>query len=170
MEMKSYLSPKTDVRKSTIHGKGLFAKKMIKKGEIVSVKCGHVMDGKMLAQFSDFKNSELQIETDLFLAPRSKNERAACMMYLNHSCDPNIGIEGNIIFVAMRNIASGEELTMDYAMFDDAGSYHIRCSCQSKECRKVINGGEWKNVKLQKKYRGYFSTFIQKKIDAKRSK
>jgi len=37
-------------------------------------------------------------------------------MFLNHSCEPNVGILGQIIFVAMRNIDSGEELTIDYAL------------------------------------------------------
>jgi len=40
----SYLSPKTEVRESKIHGRGLFAKVDIGKGEIVAVKGGHVVE------------------------------------------------------------------------------------------------------------------------------
>lgn len=36
------------------------------------------------------------------------------MLYTNHSCDPNIGLQGQIVFVAMRDIAAGEELTHDW--------------------------------------------------------
>ena len=43
----SYRSPKTEVRESTIHGRGLFAKAKINKGEIVRVKGGHFRAGKV---------------------------------------------------------------------------------------------------------------------------
>ena len=33
------------------------------------------------------------------------------MLYSNHSCDANLGIRGEITFVAMRDIPAGEELT-----------------------------------------------------------
>jgi hypothetical protein len=41
------------------------------------------------------------------------------MLFINHSCDPNVGFAGDIVLVAMRDIRQGEELTADYALFDD---------------------------------------------------
>jgi SET domain-containing protein len=41
------------------------------------------------------------------------------MIFSNHSCEPNIGVQGQIVFVAMRDIAAGEELTHDWATTDD---------------------------------------------------
>jgi len=41
------------------------------------------------------------------------------MLFINHSCEPNVGFAGNVVLVAMRDIEAGEELTTDYAMFDD---------------------------------------------------
>src|SRR5437588_4341185 len=40
----SYRSPKTEVRASAIHGRGLFATAAIAKDEIVAVKGGHIID------------------------------------------------------------------------------------------------------------------------------
>ena len=40
------------------------------------------------------------------------------MMFLNHSCEPNVGVQGQIVFVAMRDVAAGEELTLDYGTID----------------------------------------------------
>ena len=166
MIVRSYLSPKTKVTKSKISGFGLFAIKNIKKSEIVSIKSGHVVDTKTLKRLSKITgNSELQIEDGFFLAPLTKKEKENTMMYLNHSCEPNVGIKGNIVFVAMRGIKAGEELTMDYAIFDAANRYKMSCNCQTKLCRKNINGFDWKKLILQKRYHGYFSTFIQQKID-----
>ena len=56
---------------------------------------------------------EIQIDDDLFIAPVTDEERELSMLYSNHSCDANIGMRGEITFVAMRNVRAGEELTHD---------------------------------------------------------
>jgi SET domain-containing protein len=38
------------------------------------------------------------------------------MMRVNHSCEPNVGMGGNVLLVSMRDIAPGGELTIDYAL------------------------------------------------------
>ena len=89
------------------------------------------------------------------------------MMHLNHSCDPNLGIQGQIVFVALRDIEKDEELTFDYAMTDDE-NYEMECNCGSRQCRGTITGKDWMRKDLQNKYDGYFSWFTQRKIDAHR--
>src|SRR6266705_674378 len=116
----SYLSDKTDVKQSPIYGKGLFAVEPIHKGEIVCVKGGHVFTGETLRNTSpSLGPAEIQIADDLFIGPVTQEEREGSMTFSNHSCDPNIGVRGQIIFVAMRDIEAGEELTHDWAMTDD---------------------------------------------------
>jgi hypothetical protein len=85
------------------------------------------------------------------------------MMFLNHSCAPNVGIQGQILFVAMRNIRAGEELTIDYAMFG-GDPKPMRCDCKAAACRGVITSGDWRRKDLQRKYRGYFSSYLQRKM------
>ena len=46
----SYLSPKTEVRESKIHGRGLFAIADIAKDQIVAVKGGYIVDRKTLRE------------------------------------------------------------------------------------------------------------------------
>ena len=46
----SYRSPKTEVRESKIHGRGLFARAAIAQDEVVAVKGGHIVDGKTLRE------------------------------------------------------------------------------------------------------------------------
>jgi hypothetical protein len=41
------------------------------------------------------------------------------MLFINHSCEPNVGLSGNTALVAMRDIGPGEELTTDFALLDD---------------------------------------------------
>ncbi|HKS03815.1 MAG TPA: SET domain-containing protein-lysine N-methyltransferase [Chthoniobacterales bacterium] len=161
----SYLSPKTEVRESEIHGRGLFARADIPKDEIVAVKGGHIVDGKTLrGEITPALGAvEIQIGDDLFIAPVSDDERELSMLYLNHSCDPNLGVRGEIIFVAMRDIPAGEELTHDWAMTDD-DDYSIECNCGVSYCRKTLTGKDWQRPDLQKRYAGYFSAYLARKI------
>ncbi|MFL6596932.1 MAG: SET domain-containing protein-lysine N-methyltransferase, partial [Chthoniobacterales bacterium] len=106
---------------------------------------------------------EIQIEDDLFIAPVSDEERELSMLYLNHSCDPNLGMRGEITFAAMRDICAGEELTHDWAM-TDVDDYSIECYCGAPDCRKTLTGKDWQRRDLQKHYAGYFSAYLARKI------
>ena len=89
------------------------------------------------------------------------------MLYSNHSCDANLGMRGEITFVAMRNIRAGEELTHDWATTDD-DDYSIACKCGSPKCREILSGKDWQRPELQQRYAGYFSAYLARKIAAGR--
>jgi uncharacterized protein len=60
--------------------------------------------------------------------------------YINHSCEPNLAariVKDHILYVSLRDIKPGEELTVDY-MFDRKVD-KIPCSCGSRKCRGTIN-------------------------------
>ena len=88
------------------------------------------------------------------------------MLYSNHSCDANLGLRGNIVFVAIRDIRAGEELTHDWCMTDD-DSYEIECKCGSPNCRRILSGKDWQRPELQARYCGYFATYLADKIAAR---
>jgi hypothetical protein len=161
----SYLSPKTEVRESKIHGRGLFATADIAKDEIVVVKGGHIVDRKTLREQITPRLGpvEIQIDDDLFIAPVTEEERELSMLYLNHSCDPNLGVRGEITFAAMRDIRAAEELTHDWAMTDD-DDYSVECNCGVPDCRKTLTGKDWQRPNLQERYAGYFSAYLARKI------
>lgn len=161
----SYRSPKTEIRESRIHGRGLFAIADVAKDEIVAIKGGYIVDRKtMLEKIAPLIGPvEIQIDDDLFIAPVSETERESSMLYLNHSCDPNVGVRGEITFVAMRDISVGEELTHDWAMTDD-DDYSVECNCGASDCRKILTGKDWQRAELQKRYAGYFSVHLARKI------
>ena len=161
-----FLSPKTEVRESPIHGKGLFAKRAIAAGEIVAVKGGHVLTKQEWATLEpELGSAEIQIAEELFIAPVRQEQREGSMLYTNHSCDPNIAIQGQIVLVAMRNIAPGEELTHDWATTDDL-DYSMECKCGRANCRRTVTGKDWMKKELQERYKGWFCWFLQRKIDA----
>ena len=81
------------------------------------------------------------------------------MLFINHSCEPNVGFAGNTVLVAMRDISPGEEPTADYALFDDYDGM-MQCRCGTPSCRATIGGQDWQWPDLQRKYGNYFSPLI----------
>jgi SET domain-containing protein len=165
MNVSSYITPKAKKgKKSGIHGRGLFALKPIVKDEIVAIKGGHILSRADLKKKRKIVgDSYIQIDDDFFLAPLTKEEHDTVMMFLNHSCEPNVGVKGQITYVAMRNVKPGEELTLDYAMIDD-DDFTMDCKCGKSNCRQVVTGKDWQKKELQKRYGEYFATFILAKI------
>jgi uncharacterized protein len=165
--MSSWFSPKTEKRASPIQGRGLFAREAIAAGEIVAVKGGTIMDTAAFALIRDAVSpAEIQIEDGLYIAPRSAAEVEANILCLNHSCNPSVGVRGQITFVAMRDIPVGAELTIDYAMIDGDPAERMECSCGARECRKIITGSDWRLRELQQRYAGYFSRYIHDRFVA----
>jgi SET domain-containing protein len=163
----SYLSPKTEVRESKIHGRGLFATADIAEDEIVAAKGGRIVNRKTLREKITPRLGpvEIQIDDDLFITPVTDEERELSMLYSNHSCNANLGMRGEITFVAIRDIRAGEELTHDWALTDD-DDYSVECKCGAPDCRKILTGKDWQRPELQKRYAGYFSPYLTRKIAA----
>jgi hypothetical protein len=135
-------------------------------GEIVCVKGGYILTRAALAEVAPVLGpAEIQIADDLFIGPRELEEREGAMIFSNHSCEPNIGVQGQIVFVALRQILPGEELTHDWATTDD-DDYILECRCGAPTCRRIVTGKDWKRPDLQRKYRGLFSWYLQCLIDA----
>jgi hypothetical protein len=135
-------------------------------GEIVCVKGGYIFTRAALAEVAPVLGpAEIQIADDLFIGPRELDEREGAMIFSNHSCEPNIGVQGQIVFVALRQILPGEELTHDWATTDD-DEYTLECRCGAPTCRRILTGKDWKRQDLQRKYRGLFSWYIERLIDA----
>jgi uncharacterized protein len=152
------------VRESPIHGRGLFAREPLAAGEVVCVKGGYVFDRATLKSMPVwYRSAEIQVAEDLFIGPLAEEEREGSMVFSNHSCEPNVGVRGQIVFVALRPVCAGEELTHDWATTDD-DDYELDCRCGAPTCRKVITGQDWRRRDLQEKYDGYFSTYLADKI------
>jgi hypothetical protein len=160
----SYISPKAIVQASSIHGRGLFAIAPIAKGEIVCIKGGYILTRDVLSTMPEwYGRADIPIADDLYIGPFCQEEREGSMIFSNHSCEPNIGVQGQIVFVAMRDIAAGEELTHDWATTDDE-DYRMECRCGAATCRKIVTEKDWQKPELQEKYTGYMSWYLAKRI------
>ena len=169
--MSSWVSPKLELKNSPLGGKGLFAVEPVKKDEaVVDFSAGvgqYVSNAEFDKKYSLDFDYGLQVDDDLFFAAMETDEVEPAD-YINHSCEPTCGIRDKIKIAAMRDIQPGEEITFDYAM-SESSDYQMDCLCGKPNCRKTITGDDWKIPELQQKYKGYFSEYLQKKIDQLKS-
>ena len=149
------------VKKSKIHGHGIYANDNIKKGskiieyigEKISKSEGNRRSEKRLKKYlnSDISGSvyifELNSRYDIDGEPLYNKAR-----YINHSCDPNCEVEiinGHIWIVAIKNIKKGVELSYDYGYEFDKDDYmdHI-CKCGKSKCiGYIISSDDWAKYK-----------------------
>lgn len=158
-----YTSPRLEGRAIPEKGfKGLFAREAVKKGELLTLYMGELINGAILETLPPAEQVHiLQIEEDLYINPL----REELAHLVNHSCEPNAGFAGQISTVALRDIAAGEEICFDYAMCDGSPYDEFTCLCGSAQCRKTISGKDWQRPELWERYAGYFSPYLQRRID-----
>lgn len=164
--VRSWITPKASKGgASAIAGQGVHAAEQIASGEVVAVKGGHIVDGSTVAGLpSAISDSAFPIAEDRFVAALTHDEYDGVMMRVNHSCEPNVGMGGNVLLVSMRDIAAGEELTIDYALFLGDPGFAMACRCQTPACRGMVKGTDWMRTDVRERYRGWFSWWLQQKI------
>lgn len=169
--IKSILSPKTEIRETSLNGKGTFAIEDIKKGEMIYIRGGHLLTKDEVFKYSneDAIDGYWPITDEYWLGAINEEEFKYQKVYVNHSCNPNCGLRGEITCVAMRDIKKGEEITQDYGMLDNA-NYSFKCTCGADNCRGIVTGYDWKIKELQDKYYDYFAQYLKEKIDEERKK
>ena len=160
----SYLSPKLEPRTCPQKGgHGVFANQALAAGELITVWGGEIVTAEELAQLPVERQTHgIQVEEDIYMVSLVDDDPAD---FVNHSCDPNCGMSGQITLVALRDIAVDEEICFDYAMSDSSDYDEFDCACGSPNCRKKIGGNDWKKPELQKRYNGFFSPYLQRRID-----
>lgn len=163
--MKTYRSPKIEVRSDTLSGRGVVAIQDIDKDEIVAIKSGHIITREQIEKATaDAGDLALQIDDEFYISPTTPDEVKDMSVFINHSCDPNVGFRGQVVYVALRDIKSGEELCHDYSM-ERSDDYELDCRCGSPLCRGKITGNDWQLPELQQRYGKYFSIYLLNKIN-----
>ena len=151
------------VKKSKVHGSGIFASKNIKKntkiieyiGEKITKSEGDRRSERRLKQFLKSQKTgsvyifELNKKYDIDGSPLYNKAR-----YINHSCEPNCEVEisNNQIWISsIKKIKKGDELSYDYGYEFDEDDFtdHI-CDCGSKRCIGYIISQD--HIKKYKKY------------------
>jgi SET domain-containing protein len=138
-----------EVRRSGIHGKGVYAVTGFAEGEKIIEYTGERISWKE-AQRRHPHDPENPNHTFYFTL---ENEQVIDALYggndsrwINHSCDPNCDTQernGRMYIHALRNIKRGEELFYDYGLVIDdphtkARKKDFECRCGSANCRGTM--------------------------------
>jgi len=134
----AYQKYAVDVHPSRIDGQGAFAAEAIAarrkigeiRGESISVAQARIRATRteriMIVELSARKAIDFSKSADP-------------MRYTNHSCKPNARLcirQGRVEFYALRDIAPGEEITVDYGETHHEG--RLACQCGAPGCRGAL--------------------------------
>ena len=129
---------KSEVRTSSISGKGTFAKRNIACGEhIITLSGNPIISGpdvaRICAKFNISGDDPLQVDDAVFLILNYASKT------INHSCSPNTGVRNMSDLFAIRDISIDEEITYDYSTTSGLNDeWTMICGCDSETCRNII--------------------------------
>jgi SET domain-containing protein len=137
------------VRRSGVHGKGVYALQPIARGERIVEYTGQLITWKEALRRHphdpDDPNHTFYFHIDDGRVIDGKYGRNAAK-WINHSCQPNCEtaeIDGRVYIKARRAIKPGEELNYDYALVLDGRhtakiKKEFECRCGSRKCRGTL--------------------------------
>jgi len=161
----AYLTDKCEVQNRDVTGgKAVYARDALEAGELVAVWSGRIVSADELDELPpEIRRHTVQVEERLYLASLSPDEPPD---FINHSCEPNAGLDGQVAIVALHRIQPGDEVTIDYAMCDGSAYDEFECECGSALCRGRVTGEDWRNPTLWERYAGHFSPYLERRIRA----
>lgn len=138
---ETWINPKIEIKETPNKGKGVFATKTIKTGETVLVWGGEYTNKKGVEKAKEKGKLVLQWDDNLFSVENAGEDLG---YYINHACDSNTWMKDAYTLVARRDIAAGEEVTADYALWEADPNYISKweCQCGLPVCRKRITGND----------------------------
>lgn len=163
MDTGGFLSPKLRVRQSPLHsGLGVFVESPVSRGELLALFGGRLVDAAQLRSIDRHQHRySLQVDDELYLL----SVKPTAPDFINHACDPNAGMQGQIGLVALRDLRLGEEVRYDYAMSDGSSYDEFPCNCGTPLCRGHVRGTDWMRPDLQERYAGFFSPYLARRIE-----
>jgi SET domain-containing protein len=132
-----YAMFKIEIRKSRIHRYGVYALETIPKNRKVVEYTGERCNRRETKRRGDGEHTYLYTVDSYWTLDGAVGGSGAEM--INHSCEPNLVgrvLKGHVIYMSLRPIKKGEELTIDYNFDKDTGEN--KCYCGTKSCRGTL--------------------------------
>ena len=136
--MKLKLAPGLSIKKSTIEGRGCFAETAFRSRRKIAEYAGEKITNAEANRRAGRERLRICAINDRWSLDGSRGGNGT--HYINHSCEPNAFMKityGHILFIALRDIKPGEEITIDYE--STLHSDEKKCICGARSCRGTIN-------------------------------
>jgi SET domain-containing protein len=148
-EVRERASRKLQVRRSDVHGRGVFAMRDIPEGERLIEYKGEVIDWPEALR--RHPHDPLQPNHTFYFHLEDGhvidgNVNGNASRWINHACEPNCEadeVDGRIFIRALRDLKAGEELFFDYQLvIDERKTAKLKreyaCHCGSPRCRGTM--------------------------------
>lgn len=148
-------------------GKSVFAGRAFKKGDVITQFTGPMLHKSNIPEdYRDEEDRFVQVGVDVFMGPSGGIDDL-----INHSCEPNAGLkfsDEEVLLVAMKDIAEGDEITWDYSTTMFENTWKMRCDCRKASCRKIIGDFTLLDPGLQEQYRdlGVIPPYLKDYMDS----
>lgn len=166
-DLQGWLRAGLYVGASSIQGQGLFTRAPISRGELVIRWGGRILPAGTRDSGGVRDHTAVAIAEGVVIAALPDQEPSPDD-FMNHACDSNLWMADALSLCARRDIAAGEELTADYALWMDSEGYVMRreCRCGAPGCRGTVTGRDWRRPDVRERYAGHFSPFLQRRMAA----
>jgi uncharacterized protein len=151
--------PRTQVRSSSVHGRGVFATRFIPAGDTIFEYVGEVITWDEALRRHPHDPSQpdhtfyFHIDDNHVI---DGNVGGNSSRWINHSCDPNCEAdetdEGRVFVKALRDLLPGEELCYDYGLIIDERytaklKKQFECRCGAAACRGTMLAPKRRSVR-----------------------
>ena len=136
---EKYACFKMRIAPSKIHRWGIYAVDAIPPNRKVIEYTGEMISRRETKRRADSNDLIYLFTVDSYWA-KDGSVGGSGAEYINHCCEPNIRtviIKGHILYMSMKLILPGEELTVDYRF--DKKCETVICKCGVPACRGTIN-------------------------------
>ena len=133
-----------EVRKSSVHGRGVYAAQFIPEGTRIIEYTGERVSWEAAPDDVDDPHTfNFGLDNGDVINPEVGGNDAR---WINHSCDPNcetVEEDDRIFIYALRDIQPGEELFYDYSLeidepITEESKKKYACHCSSSKCRGTM--------------------------------
>jgi uncharacterized protein len=136
--MRLKLAPGLSIKESAIEGRGCFSVANFKGGKKIAEYTGEKIKNAEANRRANRRKLRIGAINGRWSLDGSRGGNGT--HYINHSCEPNAYMKilyEHILFIALRDIVPGEEITIDYE--STLHSNKKRCTCGAPSCRGTIN-------------------------------
>lgn len=98
--------------------------------------------------FEAFNKYCYNVTIDIVRGPISLQNVIHESNYIDHSCDPNVGLDEDDNWVALSHISKDDYLSIDYGTILFSSSHDFSCRCGSRSCRGKLSPDDWKKLCL----------------------
>jgi SET domain-containing protein len=159
---ESWIDPRLELGASPIHGEGVRAREPIALGEVVIIWGGVVMTEDDIRAGRAKPRTAAEIGEGVFLAGEHSDPDSVDD-FLNHSCDSHLWFDDEVTLSVRRELAAGDEVTVDYALWGTDTEFP--CTCGSPVCRGALRADDWRLPDVRRRYQDHFQPYINARLE-----